>query len=255
MSVIIDFHTHIWRYAERVSNSVAESSSPDSLIGDMDEAGVDKAVMAPIAYCESPPIPILLDNEYLVSAVNKYPGRLHGLVEIDPRNPNAVEIARRNLGEGLSVLKLMPSRHSFFMSNHRLLDPLFSVCAEARVPIFVLALDDINSTPSQIEEMARTFPEIPAVVIGQMGRKWLFGEACLVAKRTDNVYLETSDASLEVLDDSLSGAGARKVLYASHWPPNDMKGQLGRHRKVISDAGELSQVLGENAVRILDSRK
>ncbi len=252
--MIIDFHTHIWRYAQGVSPSDKHESSPQALLRDMDRAGVDKAVIVPLVYVNSYPQPILMDNEYLVSAVRNHPDRLYGLVEVDPRQPTAVESIKRFLNEGLSGLKLMPGRHGYFMSNHNLLDPIFAICAEARVPIFVLAPDDISSTPLQLEEMARSFPELPAVVIGQMGRKWLFGEACMVARRTQNLYLETSDATLEVIEDAMS-AGAQKVLFASHWPPDEMQMQLARHRKAITCLEELFLVLGGNAERILNARR
>lgn len=252
--MIIDFHTHIWRYAEGVQLGERFGTSPEALLNDMDRAGVDKAVIVPLAYTDSSPKPILMDNDYLVNAVRSHPGRLYGLVEVDPKQPKAVETIRRYLDDGLSGLKLMPGRHGYFMSSHNLLDPIFAVCAEAGVPIFVLAPDDICSTPLQLEEMARTFPKIPAVIIGQMGRKWLLGEACMVARRTANLYLETSDATLEVLEEAMS-ASAHKVLYASHWPPDEMSMQLARHRQFIVDPAELALVFGGNAERILAARK
>jgi uncharacterized protein len=249
--MIIDFHTHIWRYAEDVISNSKYESSPEALLRSMDQAGVDKAVLVPIAYDTGTPQCLLMDNAYILQAVRKYPDRFHGLVEVDPKQPDSISTVKHYLEEGLSGLKLMPGRHGYFMSSHTLLDPFFAVCASFHVPVFVLAYDDINSTPLQLEEMARTFPEIPAVVIGQMGRKWLLGEACMVAGRTANLYLETSDTTLEVLDDAMD-AGAEKVLYASHWPPDEMGTQLARHRQAIPDARELALVLGGNAQRILD---
>jgi predicted TIM-barrel fold metal-dependent hydrolase len=252
--MIIDFHTHIWRYAEGVQPVERYGTSPEALLRDMDRAGVDKAVMVPLAYVGGAPQPLLMDNDYLVNAVRSYPDRLYGLVEVDPKQPTAAETVQHYLDEGLSGLKLMPGRHGYFMSSHNLLDPIFAICAAAKVPVFVLAPDDICSTPLQLEEMARTFPDIPAVVIGQMGRKWLLGEACMVARRTRNLYLETSDATLEVLDEAMS-AGAHKMLYASHWPPDEMQMHLARHRQAIEDPEELALVLGGNAERILCVRK
>jgi predicted TIM-barrel fold metal-dependent hydrolase len=103
--------------------------------------------------------------------------------------------------------------------------------------------------------MARTFPEVPAVVIGQMGRKWLFPEAIMVSQRTPNLYLETSNGTLEVIEDAVKGAGAQKVLFASHWPPDEMAEQLAKHRQLISDPADLALVLGGNAARVLEARK
>lgn len=76
----------------------------------------------------------------------------------------------------------------------------------------------------------------------------------MVAARTPNVYLETCDANTDDIYDAVSGSGAAKVLYASHWFPDEMVIHLERHRLAIPDPIDLALVLGENALRILDAR-
>lgn len=254
--MIIDFHTHIWRFTIDPAPGEHGEGSPQALVEAMDRVGVDKAVIVPKVYVASyAPVPILLDNEYMLGSVREHPERLIGFVEVNPRSPDAVDTVRQYLSAGLSGMKLIPISHSYMMSNHRLLDPLFEVCADFGVPVFVRANDDICTTPLQIEEMARTFPQIPAVVIGQMGRKWLMEEALMVARRTDNVYLETSDTNIEEIKVAVDEAGARKVLYASHWPPDEMEHHLDRHTHAGLTPADCALVLGENARRIFDARK
>lgn len=255
--MILDFHTHIWRFEdEGVANTHLQSSA-EELIRAMDRACVDKAVTVPIAYVPSGQRPkrVLLDNEYMLASMRMYPERLIGFVEIDPREEPSAYILRHFLGRGLGGLKLLPRRHAYIMSDHTLLDPLLTICAEHRVPVFVLAFDDIWSTPLQIEEMARAFPEIPAFVIGQMGRKWLMDEAFMVAARTANVFLETSDTNVDDLSAAFQAVGARKILYASHWHPDVMQEHISMHRSAIPDQIDQALVLGENARRIFDSRR
>lgn len=254
--MIIDFHTHIWRFNDASVARDPSEGSPEALLQAMDRAGVDKAVIVPKVYIASyAPVPILLDNDYMIESVRANPDRLIGFVEVNPRSPDAVETVRRYLSAGLSGMKLIPISHSYMMSNHRLLDPLFEVCAEFGVPVFVRANDDISSTPLQIEEMARTFPRIPAVVIGQMGRKWLMEEALMVARRTENVYLETSDTNIEEIRVAVGEAGTGKVLYASHWPPDEMEYHLYRHKQAGLTPAECELVLGGNAERIFAARR
>jgi hypothetical protein len=198
---------------------------------------------------------IILDNEFMLQSMRKYPDQLIGFVEVDPRSSEAVETVKHYLGEGLGGLKLLPHFHAYIMSDHSLLDPVLEVCAGFRVPVFILAFDDITNTPLQIEEMARTFPDIPAFVIGQMGRKWLMDEAFMVAERTENVYLETSDTSIDDLQAAIAACGTHKVLYASHWYPDVMEQHLNMHRQAIPETSDLELVLGGNAARILEPRK
>ncbi|MBI1294357.1 amidohydrolase family protein [bacterium] len=253
--MIIDFHTHIWRYPDGSFARGRRQSSAEQLIESMDRAGVARAGIVPLAYVQAPPPrPLMLDNDYMLESVRRYPDRLFGFVEVNPYHEDAAATVAQFLTEGLTGLKLVPNLHGYQMSDHALLDPLLAICADAHAPVFVRANDDITSTPLQIEEMARTFPEIPAFVIGQMGRKWLFREALMVAKRTDNVYLETSDTNEDDIFDAVTGSGAPKVLYASHWFPDEMTVHLSRHRAAIADPGDLVRVLGLNAQKILDAR-
>ncbi len=255
--MILDFHTHIWRFEEEGTADTHRQSSAEELIKAMDRAGVDKAVTVPIAYVPSGQRPkrVLLDNEYMLTSLRKYPERLIGFVEVDPRVGQATDSVRHYLSEGLAGLKLLPRRYAFVMSDHALLDPILAICAWHRVPVFVLALDDIWSPPLQIEEMARAFPEIPAFVIGQMGRKWLMDEAFMVAARTENVFLETSDTNIDELSAALEAVGARKILYASHWHPDVMQSHIAMHRSALRQPVDQALVLGENAQRIFDARR
>lgn len=253
--MIIDFHTHIWRYPDGSTAQGRRQSSPEQLIASMDRAGVARAGICPLAYVQAPPPrPLMLDNDFILESVRGYPDRLFGFVEVNPYSPDAAATVAHFLAEGLTGLKLVPNLHGYQMSDHALLDPLLAICAEAHASVFVRANDDITSTPLQIEEMARTFPEIPAFVIGQMGRKWLMREALMVAKRTPNVYLETSDTNEDDIFDAVHGSGAAKVLYASHWFPDEMQAHLTRHRAAIAQPEELALVLGLNAQNILAAR-
>jgi predicted TIM-barrel fold metal-dependent hydrolase len=99
--------------------------------------------------------------------------------------------------------------------------------------------------------MARSYPDVPAFVLGQMGRKWLVDEALMVAERTPNIFLETSDATIAEIRDAVRRCGADKVLYASHGQIDQMEQHLARHRDVITDADEWVKVMGLNAARIL----
>lgn len=252
LKMIIDFHTHIYRYHDSNRLSGKSPFTSDDLLIALDQANVDRAVIVPLIYVSSPlPQPILMDNEYVLESAKKYSDRLLGFASINPRQENSLEEMKSLLDRGISGIKLMPTAHGYVMSNHYILDPFLEICADYRVPVFVLVNDEAFSTPLQIEEMARTHISIPAFVIGQMGKKWLFDEAIMVAGRNANIYLETSDASIGDIDLAVKGAGYGSVLYASHGNVKEMIYHIQRHYSVIPDPYELEMVLSGNARKIL----
>jgi hypothetical protein len=105
--------------------------------------------------------------------------------------------------------------------------------------------------------MARSYPGIPAFIIGHMGRKWLMPEAMMVAKRTPNVFLETSDTIVEEVYTVVHGSGAQNVLYAtnSQFFLDEMAEHIQRHKRVIDDPADLELVMNANALKILGARQ
>ena len=256
--MIIDYHAHTWRYADGQQVDLGTECSVEWLLGTMDRAGVDRAVIVPLVYVPTSTTKrVLKDNDYILQAVKSHPDRFSGLVAVNPKDGDAVNSLKSYLDGGLSGLKLLPTAGSFFMSDHLLLDPLFSVCQEYGVPVSIRANDDIGSSPLQIEEMSRSFPVIPAFVINHMGRKWMMSEAIMVAGRTDNVYLETSDTIVEEVYAVVKGCGPRKILYAtnSQFFMDEMPEHIRRHQRVMPDPAELDLVLHKNASRILAARR
>jgi uncharacterized protein len=256
--MIIDYHAHIWRYANPEIADLTMECNIDWLLGAMDRAGVDHTVLVPLVYV--PPAKVrrvLRDNDYVLQAIKEHPDRLTGFVAVNPKDEDAPMMVRQYLDQGLAGLKLLPTPHNYLMSDHLILDPILQICEEYRVPVSIRANDDIGSTPLQIEEMARSFPGIPAFVIDTMGRKWLMSEAMMVARRTDNVFLETSETNTEEIYAVYTACGAKKLLYAtnSQFYLDEMAEHIQKHRRVITDPADQEYVFYRNARAILDAKK
>ena len=251
--MVIDFHTHIWRYQEGSRLTNKKPFTPEELLFALDQTEVDQAVIVPLVYVSSSlPHPLMMDNEYILESVGKYPDRLLGFAAVNPRMDGSLEEIKALLDRGITGIKLMPVAHGYVMSNHHILDPFLEICADYRVPVFVLVTDEPFSTPLQVEEMAQTHTRVPAFILGQMGKKWLFDEAIMVAERNPNIYLETSDASISEIEMAIKGAGFSSVVYASHGNVKEMKCHIQRHFSALSNPLELEFVLAGNARKILD---
>ena len=86
----------------------------ETLIKDMDEAGVDKAIALPsgcaLAYGEEMPrISIWRSVEYVAEAQKRYPTRIIGFARVDPLRKDSVELLTKAVKEwGLKGVKIVP---------------------------------------------------------------------------------------------------------------------------------------------------
>jgi predicted TIM-barrel fold metal-dependent hydrolase len=151
---------------------------------------------------------------------------------------------------GLRGLKLHPTMHGYHFVDHALLDPVFAACTDLRIPILVNSLDDPFVTPLGIEEIARPFPEVP-VLIAHMGTVWNVVEAILVAKRTANLFLETSSTQLLEVKMAYRDAGASKVIMGTDWPGSTFELERRKIALAIPDAADRRLVEGENLRQLL----
>jgi hypothetical protein len=244
--MIIDAYNNVWKAVEEDSESAyltGETYSVEMMLEDMENAGVDMAVGCSLGQN--------VDNEYLSDVMHKYPDRIIGFGQVNPRRGDAVEIVRRCFEEyGLQGLKLHPTLHGYHFTDHPLLDPVFQVCSEYEKTVLVNALDDPFVTPLGIEEIARNFPKVP-VLIAHMGTVWNVVEALLVAKRTDNLYLETSSTQLLEVKMAYRDVGPHKIVMGTDWPGSDFELERLKMAKAIPDADDRRLVEGENLKRLL----
>ena len=114
--MIIDCHTHIFPAAVRQNRENYFRGEPafellyaapkarlvgaGELVAAMDAQGVDRSVVFGFPWRDARTA--RLNNDYVLDAVGRYPGRLVGLCCLDPVSPQAVAETRRCLDAGLS---------------------------------------------------------------------------------------------------------------------------------------------------------
>lgn len=106
--MVVDSHLHLFRavsdaYPRAVYNVMAEAEREElaeGLLGQMEAAGVDKAIV----------IPLSSHDHYLGEILRDYPGRFAGVGVFDPEVPDPAADLERRLGEldlqGLRVFRL-----------------------------------------------------------------------------------------------------------------------------------------------------
>jgi predicted TIM-barrel fold metal-dependent hydrolase len=211
----------------------------DRLFERMDAAGVDMAMVSSLAQ--------RIENDFVAA----HPDRLFGFGQVMPQWDDALErVAELAARPGILGLKLHPSLHGYQFADHGLLDPIFGACRAHGLAILVNALDDPFVSPLAIEEISRGFPEVP-VLIAHMGAVWNVPEACIVAARNDNIYLETSATLLSDVRVAYARVGPRKIVMGSEYPGHDFDLERMKIAKAIEDPADRALVEGGNIARIL----
>ncbi len=224
--------------ALRVS-AMEQLGDPDAskLIGWMDEAGIDRAVLLPLDFgmgCDEPSqkplerLTILEKNELYAEFTRKFPGRLYSYLGVDPRRKGAVELFRKGIEEwGMLGLKLHPT--AGFYPQDPICYPLYEAARDMGVPVLIHSgtepapLKPMFSQPKYIDAVAADFPEVK-FIIAHCGHGW-WNEALDMAMSKPNLYVDFSGWQAEyngnpdffyfVLRAAINVLGPNRVLFGT----------------------------------------
>ncbi|GMG97774.1 amidohydrolase family protein [Tepidimicrobium xylanilyticum] len=232
-----------------VSNTIGKHKykkeiKAEELIKQMDEAGVDRAVIN--CYPES------LDNDSVFNAITMYPNRFIGLYTVNPWNDNAVDELELALREkGFKGLYMNPIRHGYMLNEYELIYLILDVCKKYSVPVWCYSAAEVFCSPILFDRIATDYPEIN-FILGRMGLQYDNASAVLLAKRHPNIYLETSSSMDFNAARAIKTAGIDKVLLGTGTPDAGyFELEIKKIERILKDnPNGLEQVLGGNAMRI-----
>jgi len=276
--MIIDFHTHItapeiiarrdeylvrdaW-FRDLYANPQARLSSAEELIGAMDRAGVDQAVVFGFGWrdmdlCRR-------DNDYVMESVARYPGRLFGFGIVNPgAGREAVcEIERCAAGGLLGVGELMPDGQGYRLDDEKTMAPIVEVALDRNLVLLTHCSEPVGHlypgkgtvTPDEVIRFARLFPQVPLVCAHWGGGTIFYELMPEIARLMTNVYYDTA-ASLYLYQDDIFSLAARwapgKVLFATDFPLITPRRFIARMRAARMPTATLRRMLGGNAWRVL----
>lgn len=185
----IDLHVHpftaeivakmpdwFWRHPRRVFAIEGRELSLDTLLADMDEAGVERAVL--VAFdCETT-YGFRVSNEDVAALVARHPDRFVGFASVDPnKGDRAVRELERAVRElGLRGLKLHPPTQHFYASD-RAHYPLWAKAQELRIPVLCHTGHTFvggylkYAEPKFLDDVAADFPALK-IVLCHFGFPW-----------------------------------------------------------------------------------
>jgi predicted TIM-barrel fold metal-dependent hydrolase len=234
--MIIDVHNHL---GFRGDLGMCENE----LLKRMDRAGVDMAVCFPL--------PVFWDNDYVLEKAKAHPDRIIPFAGINPWWPNAREDLQRFLDQGARGLKLHPVRDAYSLAEKRLVDPLFEVCAERKVPVLCHGLHEWSNGPWQFNEMANRFPSV-SLIYAHGGHNWLREDAIEVVKRNHNLYVDSSLMYSYYVTRYVEEISPERVLMGTDTPTEVFEVEMKKIEMAVPDTEKRELVMGGNIARILN---
>ncbi len=278
--MIIDFHTHIFPAEIRQNRAVYFDNEPafellyrssksrlvgvDTLIEAMDDHGVDKSVVFGFpwrteAYFE-------MNNDYIMTAVARYPDRLIGFGCFDALQTGAGDETRRCLENGLSGIGELGFYNSGIDADCiKSLEPVMAICRQKDVPVMIHTNESVGhlypgKTPVQLPQLDALVQAFPHnnLVLAHWGGGLLFYALLKkeMKKRLSRVYFDTA-ASPYLYDPAIYRIaidilGPEKILFGTDFPllaPS-------RYFREMETAGlteaETLSISGSNAVKLLN---
>lgn len=239
---IIDAHCHVGegRYKRLTASE---------LIVQMDENGIEKAVVCPVE--EHITVYNQEGNDYILQAVKEYPDRLIGFATVNPwYGERAVEELERAVGEGLRGLKLNSTLQGYFI-NDELVYPLIEAAQKMDIPVYFHTATPIFSLPLQLADLAGEFPAV-RFIMGHAAASDFWIDAAPAASMHDNIFLESSLRSgSAVLQHLVGELGAQRLMFGSDTPASTISVELAKIDSLELSPADKEMVLAGTVLRVL----
>ncbi len=278
---MIDFHTHPVMIKELVEGDASLAHAIHQVFGfhfpwqpldlflrEMDEAGVERAVLLPID-CTTAHGCRIVSNEQVAELAAKTP-RFIGFASVDPNQPDAArQLERAIRALGLAGLKLDPALQRFDVASAQHAFPIYETCASLGVPVLLhcgmsWAPSGLGrlAHPLLLEEVIQTFPQVN-FILAHLAWPWV-QEATMLAVKYANVHLDTAVLYSGTPGDALRHALAEqiglnvverslfdKLVFGSNYPRVDIRRSV-RGVKALGLSHSTEQaILHGNAQRLL----
>jgi predicted TIM-barrel fold metal-dependent hydrolase len=243
-STYVDIHPHVisgdeGRYppaplfGKRSDWSQERPSTVDTLIAQMDAAGVNKAAVVHSSTTYG------FDNSYVVDACNMHPGRLIAVGSVDILAPDAVATIRQWVDRGLAGLRIFTGGSTKDFDPSELDDPRAYPAWELLSELGLTMC--IQTGPvglAAVAALARRFPDVP-IILDHLGRPDVTDGPPYVAAHSlfdlasvGSVHLKLTP---RIMGDSKKGAatpetffpklvdvfGSRRLAWGSNYPTSE----------------------------------
>ncbi len=225
--------------------------TPDMALRLMDEAGI--AMALPTGLAEVPGEDTH-EVEDLNRMLEKYPKRFpFGFLRMNPwYGERAIELFEESVKGGrIKGIKFHPVSAPIWPS-HPFAVALWKAAAKHGAPIYIHSGTDMLSLPLQIGAAAKAAPEAK-FLMGHFGYYFYHEDAIKVARKYDNVYLETSALQYpEEVRKAADLVGADRIVYGSDLPPLNPIVEIKKLDYAGLTASEKDRILYRNIAEMME---
>lgn len=278
--MIIDCHTHIFpdevrrnraKYAQKdlafgeiYRDEKARMVGVEELIGSMDEAGVDKAVICGFPWLDSGLC--AAGNDYILEGMRRFPERIIGFGCIQPSDGDTavgevercISLGMKGIGELASYGAGVP------VYDIDSLQPICEILEREHLPLMLHTTEMVGHTyPGKsntpltfLYDFIRAFPGVH-IILAHWGGGFFFYELMPeVAKAAVRIWYDTAASPFlyrrKIYSVAVAIIGAEKILFGSDYPLI----RPGRYMEEIEDSGlgldERRKILGQNIQELLN---
>lgn len=188
-----------------------EGATAEDLLVFLDEQGIDKVCIMPIAVSTDEDETRRLNDFTQTEAIGYR--AMEGFCSVNPHMGTAVEEVDRGLRElGLKGLYVDPHIQKFHFTDDEFWT-ILEVVAAQDVPVFCKTTDSEYFDTSEINETVMGFPKV-SFIFSQMGLPDPDARFSRVMNEK-NVYFETSRAPISYIRSAIEEYGAHKVIFGS----------------------------------------
>lgn len=238
----IDAHAHIGDFGGWAGVSI----DADALIKQMDEYKIEKTIL-----CSTD----TFDNDAVVAAFKKYPGRFLPIVFSSPfEGEKGIEkIYHYVREEGFVGIKLHPLMHAY-VADAEFLDPIMQAAEDLNIPVFVHCGHPPFSLPWSIALLAERFPKVKVVMIHMGHGHGVYIDASLkMAKRYANIYLEMSGMPMgSKIKQAYDEIGKDRIMFGTDAPFHHPTVEIQKVLTSGLDQAGLEDVFYNNVTKLMN---
>ena len=251
--MIYDTHTHLF------PPGVDKIGTAEMLLAQMDESGVDKAVIFGIYPRVS--------NQFIAQQVAQHSDRFIAFASVSPNDgPAALDLFDQCVTDfNPRGLKIHPTMQSFRADDVELLTPLMHRVARLNIPVLLHSWgwfgQDSEASPLRVVSLARAFPEVTFIMAHCGGMRFM--DLLSLSRlrrpgRLDNLYVDLSVILFDLKDSpmwpflvwTLRTVGLDRVLVGSDFPDYSLVDTFRLARSLGLSESEMDLILTQNSERL-----
>lgn len=240
--MIVDAHCHSGNFAPLFQGS----HSADDLVSRHERVGVEAGMVSILLKGQ-----MSRANDLTLQACRAHPGRLFGMIYIDPHDPEeaVAELGRCAAHDEFRAVKLHPSEDAWFPYTEYYF-PVYEKMTQLQLPGLFHCGTYPHSNPLGIAFAASQFPEIP-FILGHFALADLSWECFPAAALSDNVYVDTTaNPIVRVMNEWIDRFGAHRMLWGSDFPFYDVSYEFEKTNYLGRSDSDRDQIRGGNAKQL-----